>query len=53
MIGIPALQKNLVAEVLVASQEIPLQTSGAEWLPKPVTNPMFLIDSHVGILQEF
>ena len=33
-----ALQKNLVAEVLVASQEILLQTYVAEWPPKPVTN---------------
>ena len=42
-----ALQKNLVAKVLVASQEILLQTYVAGWRPKPVTNPMFLIHSHI------
>ena len=42
-----ALQKNLVAKVLVASQEILLQTYVAEWPPKPVANPVFLIHSHL------
>ena len=42
-----ALQKNLVAKVLVARQEILLQTYVSEWPPKPVTNPVFLIHSHV------
>ena len=40
-----ALQKNLVAKVIVASQEILLQTYVVEWSPKPLTNPMFLIHS--------
>ena len=40
-----ALQKNLVTQVLVASQELLLQTYVAEWLPKPVTSPVFLIHS--------
>ena len=44
-----ALQKNLVANVLVASQEILLETYVADWPPKPVTNPMFLIHSHICI----
>ena len=38
-----APQKNIVAKVLVASQAILLQTYVAEWPPKPVTNPAFLI----------
>ena len=42
-----ALQKKLVAKVLVASHEILLQTYVAEWRPKPVTNPVFLIHSHI------
>ena len=42
-----ALQKNLVAKVLVASQEILLQTYVAEWPPKPVTNPALLIHGHL------
>ena len=45
-----AVQKNLVAKVLVASQEILLQTYVAEGPPKPVTNPMFLIHSQLSIL---
>ena len=40
-------KKNLVAKVLVASQEILLQIYVAEWPPKPVTNPVFLIHSHI------
>ena len=44
-----ALQKNLVAKLLVASQEILLQTYVAEWPPEPATNPVFLIHSHKGI----
>ena len=44
-----ALQKNLVAKVLVASQGILLQTYVAEWPPEPVTNPVFLIHSHIHI----
>ena len=43
------LQKNLVAKVPVASQDILLQTYVAEWPLKPVTNPVFLIHSHMGI----
>ena len=42
-----ALQKKLVAKGLVASQEILLQTYVAEWPPKPVTNPVFLIHSRI------
>ena len=45
-----ALQKNLVAKVLVANQEILLQTYVAERPPKPVTNPMFLIHSQLSSL---
>ena len=33
--------------MLVASQEVLLQTYVAERPPKPVTNPMFLIHNHV------
>ena len=42
-----ALQKNLVAKVLVAGREILLQTYVAESPRKPVTNPVFLIHSHI------
>ena len=42
-----ALQRNLVAQVLVASQQILLQTYVAEWPPKPVTNLVFLIHRHI------
>ena len=41
-----APHENL-AKVLVASQEILLETYVAEWPPKPVTNSMFLIHSHM------
>ena len=42
-----ALQKNLVAKVRVASQEILLQTYVVEWPPKPVTKTVLLIHSRV------
>ena len=44
-----ALQKNLVAKVLVASHEILLQTHVAEWPPEPVTNPVFDSQPYVDI----
>ena len=40
-------KKNLVAKVLVASQEILLQTYVAEWPPKHVTHPVLLIHGHI------
>ena len=42
-----ALHNNLVAKVLAASQEIRSQTFVAEWPPKPVTKPVFLIHSRI------
>ena len=41
--------KKLIAEVLVASLEILLKAYVAEWPPKPVTHPVLLIHSHMGV----
>ena len=42
-----ALQKDLIAKVLVENQGILLQTYEAKWPPKPVTNPRILTHSHI------
>ena len=45
--------KRTFTKVLVASQEILLQTYVAERPPKPDTYPVFLIQSHIGIIGSY